>query len=246
MAHGRQVGGCADERSFLGGWSSVRRGNDCPRARQTPRDRLVSPPLAGLIRSLWNGSRTVGGVTVAKGTFRSALLITGTVGAGKTSVAEMVGDLLSEAGVPNAVIDLDWLRRCWPSPAGDRFNLAMSLRNLRPMARNYLDAGAVRIVLSGVIETQIERERHLDALGVPLSVCRLLVDLPVVRARLARRHVGEGAALQWHLDRSGELDAVLEAAGIEDFTVDASHLSIALAAAKVIRAAGWDGPFQTP
>jgi len=83
----------------------------------------------------------------------------------------MVGDLLSEAGVPNAVIDLDWLRRSWPSPPGDRFNLAMELMNPRPMARNYLKAGAVRIVLTGAIETKIERERHLDALGVPLSVC---------------------------------------------------------------------------
>jgi len=52
----------------------------------------------------------------------SALLINGTVGAGMTSVAERVGDLLTEAGVPNAVIDLDWLRRSWPSPTGDRFN----------------------------------------------------------------------------------------------------------------------------
>jgi adenylylsulfate kinase len=104
---------------------------------------------------------------------RSALLITGTVGAGKTSVAEMVGDLLSEAGVPNAVIDLDWLRRSWPSPAGDRFNLAMELRNLRPVARNYLDAGVVRIVLAGVVETRVDRDRYQDALGDPLSVCRL-------------------------------------------------------------------------
>jgi Ni2+-binding GTPase involved in maturation of urease and hydrogenase len=38
---------------------------------------------------------------------RSALLINGTVGAGKTSVAETVGNLLTEAGVPKAVIDLD-------------------------------------------------------------------------------------------------------------------------------------------
>ena len=36
--------------------------------------------------------------------------------------AEMVGGVLTEAGVPNAVIDLDWLRRSWPSPSGDRFN----------------------------------------------------------------------------------------------------------------------------
>jgi hypothetical protein len=36
----------------------------------------------------------------------------------------MVGDLLSEEGIANAVIDLDWIRRSWPSPAGDRFNSA--------------------------------------------------------------------------------------------------------------------------
>src|SRR5665647_1092359 len=146
----------------------------------------------------------------------SALLINGTVGAGKTSVAEMVGDLLTEAGVPNAVIDLDWLRRSWPSPTGDRFNVAMALRNLRSVARNYRDAGAVRIVLAGVIETKVERDRHEEALGVPLSMCRLRVDLPLVRARLAQRHEGEGAVLQWHLDRSGGRDAILEAAAIED------------------------------
>jgi hypothetical protein len=85
----------------------------------------------------------------------SALQLSGTVGAGKTSVAEMVGDLLTEAGGPNAVIDLDWLRRSWPSPAGDRFNVAMALRNLRSVARNYRESGAVRIVLAGVNATDL-------------------------------------------------------------------------------------------
>jgi hypothetical protein len=158
----------------------------------------------------------------------------------------MVGDLLGEAGVPHAVIDLDWLRRAWPSPAGDRFNFTVELLNVRAVVRNYLDAGAVRIVLAGVIETQPQRERLLDAVGVPLAVCRLRLDLPVVRTRLARRHEGEDAALRWHLDRSGELDAILEAAAVEDFTVDANDLSIPLVAAEVIRAAGWEGILQAP
>lgn len=45
-----------------------------------------------------------------------ALLITGTVGAGKTSVAEAAGDLLVSSGVPNAVIDMDWLCQAGPRP----------------------------------------------------------------------------------------------------------------------------------
>ncbi|MBO0914640.1 MULTISPECIES: hypothetical protein [Streptomyces] len=36
-----------------------------------------------------------------------AFLINGTVGVGKTSVAEGVGDLLADTDTPNAVIDLD-------------------------------------------------------------------------------------------------------------------------------------------
>ena len=106
-------------------------------------------------------------VPISARTSCSALLINGTVGAGKTSVAEMVGNLLTEAGVPNAVIDLDWLRRSWPSPEGDRFNVAMALRNLRAVARNYQDAGAVRIVLAGVIETSVDRTATRTRSGFP-------------------------------------------------------------------------------
>jgi adenylylsulfate kinase-like enzyme len=47
-----------------------------------------------------------------------ALLLTGTVGIGKTTVAVAVGDLLREREVANAVVDLDELRRAWPSPPG--------------------------------------------------------------------------------------------------------------------------------
>ncbi len=173
----------------------------------------------------------------------SALLITGTVGSGKTSVAGMIGDLLTAAEVPHAVIDLDWLRRTWPSPPDDRFNLAVTLANVRSVAHNFLDAGAVRLVLAGVVETREERVRYQETLGVPLTVCRLLVDLPTVRARLIGRH-DDDAALAWHLDRSGELDAILERALVEDFAVDASELSVADVAAAVVRAAGWDAPLR--
>jgi adenylylsulfate kinase-like enzyme len=72
-----------------------------------------------------------------------ALLITGTVGSGKTSVADALGDLLSGAGIPNAVIDIDGLRRAWPSPPDDPFQVELALRNLRAVARNEETAAAV-------------------------------------------------------------------------------------------------------
>ena len=45
--------------------------------------------------------------------------------------------------------------------------------------------------------------------------------------------------LQWHLARSGELDATLEAAAIEDFTVSATDLSISSTAKTVLSTVGW-------
>ena len=83
----------------------------------------------------------------------AALLLNGTVGSGKTAVADALGDLLADREIPHAVIDLDWLRRAWPSPPGDPFNHAMTLRNLTAVATNFLAAGAERLVLAGVLFT---------------------------------------------------------------------------------------------
>ncbi|MFD1367336.1 AAA family ATPase [Actinoplanes sichuanensis] len=170
-----------------------------------------------------------------------ALLITGTVGSGKTSVAETLGDLLAQDRIPNAVIDVDWLRRSWPSPPGDRFNRGITLRNLRAVARNHVEAGALRLVLAGVIESHAERDAYQIALGVPLAVCRLTVGLATVRRRLVRRHEEDPDGLRWHLDRSGELDEILQRARVEDVTVDATTKSVREVAAAVRDAVGWSG-----
>ena len=160
-----------------------------------------------------------------------ALLITGTVGSGKTSVADALGDLLAAAAVPHAILDLDWLRRSWPSPPDDPFHNAMTLRNLRSVAGNYVQTGAARLVLAGVIESHQERHDYQQALGADLTVCRLRVDLPVVRQRLAQRHEPDKSA--WFLNRAAELDAVLTEAQLEDFTVETADDSIHQVAAAV-------------
>ncbi|MFJ4915270.1 AAA family ATPase [Streptomyces sp. NPDC088726] len=169
----------------------------------------------------------------------SALLVNGTVGVGKTTVAEAVGDLLADAGISHAVLDLDSLRQSWPAPPGDRFNFGLLLRNVRSVAANYLDAGATRLVLAGVIEQPDERRRLAEAVVAGLTVCRLRADRAVLRGRLARRHDGEPEALRWHLDRCGELDAILDRSTVDDFTVDTTTGSVTGIAASVVEQAGW-------
>ncbi len=168
-----------------------------------------------------------------------ALLITGTVGAGKTSVAEAAGELLADAGTAHAVIDLDRLSEAWPAPADDPFNQRLELQNLTAVAGNYAEAGARRLVLAGVVASIADRSRYEEAVGMPLHICRLDVDLAIVRQRLAQRHAGQEPVLRWHLDRSAELDALLRAAAVEDFVLDVGRCSVLDVARQALSAVGW-------
>jgi len=170
-----------------------------------------------------------------------AVLLTGTVGAGKTTTAHALGALLRRAGVPHAVVDLDALAAAWPSPADDPFHLELMLANLRDVARHHRAAGAVRLVLAGVVETPEQQTRCATAVGVPLTVCRLRPDLPTVAARLRGRHGDDPDVLAWHLHRSGELDGVLQAAGVGDSVVDVAPGEPPAAVAEAVaRVLGWE------
>jgi adenylylsulfate kinase len=171
-------------------------------------------------------------------TTAGALLLTGTVGSGKTTTADAIGDLFTAAQIPNAVLDVDWLGNSWPALPDDPFNDGMRLRNLAAVAGNYLRAGAVRLVAAGVVETIEERKLYEEAVGVELTVCRLRVDLALVRQRLARRHAGDEARLRWQLNRSGELDALLDEVRVEDVVVEATGSPAAVAEA-VLSVVGW-------
>ncbi len=166
------------------------------------------------------------------------MFINGSVGAGKTSTMEEVGWMLESRGVAHALIDLDWLRHAWPAPEHDRFNSVLELQNLSAVVRNFVGAGAERIVLAGVIEVASARSLYEAAVGVPLTICRLSVPVPNLRARLARRHES-GRELEWHLQRAGELDDLLRAAQLDDVVVEVEGEPPPVVADRVLNAVGW-------
>lgn len=169
----------------------------------------------------------------------TCLLLTGTVGAGKTATAYAVGELLQQLGIPNAVIDLDELRRSWPAPPEDPFNGGIGLANLRAVSQNYRSSGAMRIVAAGVLEGPGARERYTDAVDVPVIICRLRVSLDRVHRRLLARHE-PGPALDWHLHRSSQLDGILDREGAADVTIDVDDDSVQRVARRVLSAIGWN------
>jgi chloramphenicol 3-O-phosphotransferase len=97
------------------------------------------------------------------------------------------------------------------------------------------------MILAGVVEEEAELPRYAEALdGSRVLLCRLIVDLDVVRERLQRRHRNEPEDLAWHLDRTSELTDLLDADPFEDVRTDTTGRTPADVARAVQRAAGWE------
>lgn len=159
------------------------------------------------------------------------LLLTGTVGSGKTTTAYAVGDLLRDRGVPHAVVDLDEFHRLWPASDGDPHNQRLELANLRAVAANYRAAGATYLLLAGVVVH--DREKYEAALGEPVLLCRLRPPPDRVAQRLTVRHE-PGNERDWHVGRAPELERILDEADTADLTIDVDDETPAQVAARVL------------
>lgn len=173
------------------------------------------------------------------------LVITGPTGVGKSSVAVAVGTLLEEAGAPHAVIDMDWLRWCYPRSADDPFHTALGYRNLAAVWGAYQTAGARRVVLVDVVE---ERASALAAYGAAIpgaqiTVVRLRAPLSVILDRLGGRETG--ASLTWHRERAAVLATQMDRDTVEDLLIDAGEHTPAMLAAQIITRAWPDIPPST-
>lgn len=156
------------------------------------------------------------------------LVITGPVGAGKSTTADALSDLLGRQNTPHAVVDMDYLRSAWPSPSDDRFNVRLGLRNLVHVAATYRERGCRVLVLADVVEQESDRANYERAIpDADVRIVRLRVPLPLVSMRLQGRESGEHLA--WSLNRAPELEGIMDAAGIgtgpSDLVVDVGERS---------------------
>lgn len=173
-----------------------------------------------------------------------AVWLNGTVGAGKTTVGEVLAEHLANAGESVAFVNIDDLGTAWPRPPADPFNVTLVTQNLGALASNYQAAGARTIVVAGVVQTQDQLDGYATALGIAPRVVRLVASPKEVERRLHRRH-GErdDAGLRWHLARAPELNDVLDNADLPMTAVENSGPPLETAQA-VLEAIGW--PLVTP
>ena len=158
-----------------------------------------------------------------------ALLVTGSVGAGKTAVLLALGELLAERGEPYALVDLDWL--CWTNAPGATPQ-ELLVENLQLVHDTFANAGVTRLALSRYVRTELEVDMIRAAAGGELTVVALDAPRDVLESRLRVRDAGRELAEHLvELDRSpAELDCPV---------VSTAEGSPADAARRVLAAAGW-------
>lgn len=165
------------------------------------------------------------------------LLISGTVGSGKTSVAAEASRILADRQVPHAFVDIDALACSWPERGP--FNRDLALKNLASVWANFREAGAGRLIVAGVLESPEDVRMHEEAIpGADAVICRLVASPKTREKRLRTRETGTGLA--WHLQRTGELERILQEAALEDFRVENDgDKPLDAVAREVLRRAGW-------
>ena len=166
------------------------------------------------------------------------VVITGTIGAGKTAAAEALSELLHSNGMYHALIELDWLGQVYPPPdPTDPHALDLALDNLALIAPNFHDAGARYFVIAGTLTSSDELRRLRDALPrVSLRVCRIAPPVDIVHERIAHRELG--ALRNDFLSRTESLAQQIEAAKIDDFVL-VNDGSISKTASELHGRLGW-------
>jgi adenylylsulfate kinase-like enzyme len=163
------------------------------------------------------------------------IVITGSMGAGKTTVLGEASDLLAAHGIAHAAIDLDALGVSHLTESASSADLAYA--NLRSIWANYAAAGARHVLVAAAVESRSELDRLSDALPhAELVVCRLHAPLETMEERVRLRE--PGMHQEKFVGRVADLERLLDAAALENFTLTNTG-SVTDVAREMLVKAGW-------
>jgi adenylylsulfate kinase len=167
-----------------------------------------------------------------------AVVVTGSVGVGKTTVALEMGEQLGRANVPFALFELDAFSQFHPRGADDPFGSQLALRAIKEVWPLYFAVGARSVIFV----TVVDRREHLNVFeesipGIDLSIVRLTAPPTVVAARIHQPDIGSN--YEWAINRAEELATLWGDAPVEDFAIDTEGKSVPEIAHEVLAGLGW-------
>lgn len=157
------------------------------------------------------------------------------MGAGKTAVMGEASDALLSRHVNHAAIDLDIVA----TPLlPEQLSHDVFLKNVASLFDNCRSAGIDRTLVAVVIENTAQLEDlRAASRATEMVVCRLTAAQQTMAARLRTRD--PGVRREEFVERSRMLDAILTAAGVEDFSIDNDGRDVTSVATEMLERAGW-------
>jgi hypothetical protein len=169
-------------------------------------------------------------------TIDSLLIMTGTMGSGKTTILAEASDILAQREIPHASIDMDALGGACRAPGAHSDTIM--LRNLRCVSENYAAAGLPRFLLARAIESTAQLQEILSVLPARHTViCRLTASDATLRQRVRRRETG--IARRQLIERLAQLNSILDQAHLEDFAIVNEGRAVTPVALELLLKAGW-------
>jgi predicted kinase len=164
------------------------------------------------------------------------LVITGSMGSGKSTVMAEASDILAARGVFHAAIDLDALGVGHFCSHADSRGLVD--HNLRCVWDNFAARGATRLLLAAAVENREDLEGCRAAVRSGKTVvCRLTAAVKTMQQRIRAREIG--VLQQKFVDRVAVLDKILDGARLEDFSVVNENRLVTEVAQEMLLRAGW-------
>lgn len=166
----------------------------------------------------------------------SLLVLTGSMGSGKTAVLAEASDILALRGITHAAVDLDLLGMAH-LPAASA-NDDVMYRNLETVWQNYVSLGVDRLLLARAIDNRAEFSRCIETVGATEAiVCRLTAAVTTMRQRIAGRELG--VCRDKYLERVTRLNEALDRVSLETFAVNNEDRPLTEVATEVLERARW-------
>ena len=172
----------------------------------------------------------------AEGFTESLLVITGSMGAGKTSVLGEASDILALRQIPHAAIDLDTLGLAHLPSAAPSDDVMYT--NLQSVCKNYAALGIQRFLVARAIEDRKHLGRCQGIIQAKNTiVCRLTASIETMQTRVKMRE--SGLSQSAFVARVVELNVILDHARLEDITVPNENRPLNEVALEMLAKAGW-------
>ena len=170
------------------------------------------------------------------------VVVTGTIGAGKSTVAAAMSEILHEQGTRHGLIEVDWLGEVYPAPdPSNPYSTDLAMKVLSSVWPHYLGAGITRAIVTMTLENREELRDLLAAMeSPPATVVRLLASQTTREERIKAREFGNLRDL--FLEKTADIEYQMDCFGIGDFSVENESRLPHASATEILQRLGWITP----